>query len=254
MTPAEVVTPAEPPASSARDLVAALEQLPLGVEWADPFEEAVAAVGAAYGAARAPVFPPVAAPASADAVAQFRLYIELRPLDAGCASALAQLHGRVPEVVARLIRDPVIVAGMVRVASQPNVFREDDVREAMVHAALRGFERAVCGQLIAAGHALAPDARALVEVLDLEARLAPERKRREQHAAAEVERLESERQAADRILAAERAKGEAERRELERVAADLRAAAALPPEQVAAATRGVLQLAEQRRALSKIGE
>lgn len=209
----------------AEKLVVALEQLELGAPFAEPLAAADSAIHAARAAAAAELFPPDLGPMTMDAVATYTWLSERIPF-ATYAEGLAQLHERAltsnPSLAAicrshEALDD--VAAAAARGAVPTNHLEPHAAAGARAVAAARSRYMTLIASQIAAitGHELGRPAKALLACDELEHRLAAERARREEHARAELVRVEAERKAAARAV---RDKSAERVREAERKAAD----------------------------------
>ncbi|HMG57371.1 MAG TPA: hypothetical protein VK601_27920 [Kofleriaceae bacterium] len=214
-----------------QELVTALEALALGEPWAEPLRAAGTAIAEDRAAAEATMFPSELTPTTADAIAAYTWHTA-RLAAPAYGERLADLHRRAMAThpaLAELMRsvDALDDVGAAA-ASLANADRGETHAAAGARAAAaarRRYQRDVADQLAEApGHELAASARALLAVENLEARVAAESARREEHAAAELARELESRRAADRAVIDRSAQRV---REAETRAADARAAAAM---------------------------
>jgi hypothetical protein len=230
--------------TSAPERVAELEQLPAGEAWSALLGEAESAIAADRAAAESTLFPVEIAPTTADAVALYAHHIERIPV-VGYGSHLAALHARsvtsYPELAA-LCRSADALADVGAAAAAhavPDRLEHHAAAGARAAAeAHRRYQRAIAETLAAApGHPLGDAARAYLAVQDLIARVAAARARHEQHARAELARVEVERQAAARAIADKTVERV---RAAEAAAAEARAAAATTEQELRAARAAAL--------------
>ena len=188
-------------AQSAEQSVAAFEAVPMGEAWAEPGQEATAAVAAFRGQATNELFPPDVVPIGGDLIADLSLYTEALPA-VGYGPAVAALHASCLDAhpaLAFVLRGSVVLGRVAKFGSVQAVVLDRSVADMEIEA-VEAFQHEVAGQLHARGDA-EPWSETLAETVpDLEARIRQARRRHEDHAAAELARAEQEAAEAARVL------------------------------------------------------
>lgn len=211
------------------NLVAALEAVALGEPWAEQLAAATAAVAAERVAATGELFPAELAPTPGDAVTMYGHIIGRLPI-AAYGDHLAAQHGRAVRqwpALAALMRSPNALEDVAAAAAgwATPAAHNESIQTAATRAAAEArarYIRTVAHQVAdCPGHELAAAARAILASEDLDRHLAAVKARHEEHAKANLTRIEAERRAAaalavdetvERIRAAEAVAADAHQR------------------------------------------
>lgn len=192
----------------AESLVAALEATPLGEPWRAALDAATSAVASLRAGAVTTVFPTEIQPMSADTVALYAEFIR-RPAPMRFGEEASGFHARAvsshPEL-ARAFRSREAIADVETAASQVAVpashLEAHGVAVARTAAeARKRYEVAICVAIANVNrHELGDAARAVLEAEALIVRIDVARQRHEEHARAELARVEAERKAIARAV------------------------------------------------------
>lgn len=196
--------------NTASDLVTALEALELGAAFAEPVASAGKAIAAQRASAIDELFPVAISPTPSDAFAAFEFHTRRTINSTSLDQVVVGLHARSlrswPALASLcrardVLRDVGAAAARGLVAQGRRSMAE--VQREVAEPRVASFMGAIAEQLIAADHELSGAARRLLEAEALAERMAAAKARQEEHAAAELARLEEERQAIERARQAE---------------------------------------------------